>query len=358
MKAVVFHGVGDIRFEPNWPDPPALGRNEVKISTSWSGICGTDLHDYERGGIISVDKPHPVTGRMAPLVLGHEFSGRVAEIGPDVEGLEVGQRVAVESIRGCQKCYWCQRHRYAQCQHLISVGQQDDGGMAEYFNIPAENCIPIPDSLGEDVAAVAEPLAIMIRAARKGNMQIGETVTVVGAGAIGLCGIAVARAAGAQKVIAITHGGKRAEVAEQMGAHYVLNSTEQGWEKHYDDITDGRKAELVFDTGGTVRAMRLAVELTARGGRCVFVSLPDEDILVSCMDIVLNEKEIIGSVGHTHEEEFPWAVQYIADGRIDVAPLITSRICLEDAVEKGFKKLRQDRNEIKILVTPHRDPAQ
>jgi len=358
MKALVFYGIGDIRFEPDWPDPPALGPKEVKISTSWAGICGTDLQDYQRGGIISVDKPHPITGRMAPLVLGHEFSGRIAEIGLDVEGLEVGQRVAVESIRGCKKCYWCQRHRYAQCQNLISVGQQDDGGMAEYFNIPAENCIPISDGLGEDVVTLAEPLAIMIRAAHKGNMQIGETVTVVGAGAIGLCGIAVARASGAKKVIAITHGGTRAEVATRMGAHYVLDSREQGWEKQYCDVTDGMKADLVFDTGGTIRAMQLAVELTARGGRCVFVSLADDDVPVPCMDIVLNEKEIIGSAGHTHEEEFLWAVQYIADGRINVEPMITSRIYLEDALEKGFKKLQQNRNEIKILVTPHRDLVQ
>ncbi len=355
MKALVFYGRGDIRYEPDWPDPPAPGQGMVKIATSWAGICGTDLEDYEKGGVIPVDKPHPVSGRMAPLVLGHEYSGRIAEIGPDVKNLKPGQRVAIECVRGCKKCYWCQRHEYALCQNMVSVGQQDDGGMAEYFNIPAENCIPLPDGLSEDAAAVAEPLAVMIRAVRKARMQAGELVTIVGAGAIGLCGIAAAKAAGAREVIAIAHGGKRAEVAAEMGANHILDSREEGWRQQYSDITDGMNADVVIDTGGTVPAMQLAVKLTKRGGRCIFASVVDEDIPISGLDILLGEKEIIGSVAHTHEEEYLWAVQYLADGRVNVEPMITGRIYLADALEEGFKKLQKDRNEIKILVTPHKD---
>jgi (R,R)-butanediol dehydrogenase/meso-butanediol dehydrogenase/diacetyl reductase len=238
---------------------------------------------------------------------------------------------------------------------MVSVGQMDDGGMADYFNIPAENCIPIPDTLGEDVAAVAEPLAVMVRAARKGRIQVGDVVAVVGGGPIGLCGMSVARTAGASKVIAVAHGGKRAEVATQMGATHVLDSREEGWMEAYLDITSGLRADAVIDTGGNIEAMRLALELTNRGGRCVINSVVNADIPFSGLDIVLNEKEIIGTVGHSYDAEFAWAVGYLADGRVDVKPMITSRIHLKDALDKGIKKLQKDRNEIKILVTPHQD---
>ncbi|MBN1671965.1 MAG: alcohol dehydrogenase catalytic domain-containing protein [Kiritimatiellae bacterium] len=355
MKALVFHNIGDIRYEPDWPEPRPPGEGEVKIAASWCGICGTDLEDYERGGVIPLDAPHPLSGRKAPLVLGHEYSGRVAELGPGVNGLKDGQRVAVECVKTCKQCYWCRRHQHALCANMVSVGQQDDGGMAESFIIPAENCIPIPDDLGEDAAAVAEPIAVMVRAVRKARLQAGETVAVVGAGPIGLAGVAMAKIAGASQVIAVAHGGRRAEVAALMGATYVLDSREPGWREAYADITKGMNAHVVFDTGGNVKAMQLALELTGRAGRCVFVSVADADIPLPGLDIMLNEKEIIGSVAHTYDEEFLWAVQYLADGRIDAAPLITSRIHLSDAVENGFKKLQKDRNEIKILVTPHED---
>jgi (R,R)-butanediol dehydrogenase/meso-butanediol dehydrogenase/diacetyl reductase len=289
------------------------------------------------------------------MVIGHEYSGLVAELGPDVQGLEVGQRVACECVVTCHKCYYCQIGEYQICQNMVSIGQQDDGGLADFFIVPAENCVPIPDHLGEDVAALTEPLAVMVRAVRRGNVQAGDVVTVIGAGAIGLCGIAVAKAAGASQVIAIAHGGKRAEVAVEMGATRVLNSNQEGWREEFYDLTQGLGADVVIDAGGNPKAMRLAVELTRRQGRCVINSVVDDDIPVPGLDILLGEKEIAGTVGHSTNREFRWALQYLADGRVDVEPMITDRIYLADAVDKGFKRLAVDRAQIKILVTPHQD---
>ncbi len=355
MRAVVFYNVHDIRYEPNWPDPRPLKSGEVRISTSWCGICGTDMEDYQQGAIIPVGKPHPESGRMAPLVIGHEYSGRVRELGPQVKGLEIGQRVAIECVRYCGRCYWCQRGEYAACINQVSVGQVDDGGMADCFNIPAENCIPIPDSLSEDEAALAEPLAVMIRGVHKGRVQVGDVVTVLGAGAIGLCGIAAARVAGATQVISLTHGGSRAEAARQMGATTVLNTRDENWKEAFDDLTHGLGSDVVIDAGANLAAMRLAVELTRRQGRCVFNSVIDADLKLNALDVMLNEKEIIGTCAHQANKEFSWAVQYLSDRRIDVKPIITSRIYIADAVEKGFNRLLTDRSQIKILVTPHQD---
>jgi (R,R)-butanediol dehydrogenase/meso-butanediol dehydrogenase/diacetyl reductase len=355
MKAVVFHGVKDIRYEPDWQDVRSMKPGEVKIAVSWCGICGTDMEDYTHGAVIPIGKPHPESGRMAPLVIGHEFSGRVVELGPQVKGLQIGQKVAVECVRPCKHCYWCLRGEYAACENFVSIGQWDDGGMAEYVIVPAENCIPINDDLGEDVAALAEPLAVMVRGVRKGRLQPGEVVTIVGAGTIGLCGIAAAKAGGASEVICIAHGGKRAEIAAKVGVDYILNSRDEGWKERYFELTHGLGSDMVIDSGGNAEAIRLALELTRRGGRCVLNSVLNADVAFPALDILLHEKEIIGTCGHQHDREFAWAVKYMLDGRACVEPLITSRIYLSDAVKLGFDRLLADRSQIKILVTPHED---
>jgi len=355
MKAVVFHDVQDIRFEENWPDPASPAEGEVTIAVSWCGICGTDLEDYQRGAVIPRGKPHPGSGRMAPLVLGHEFSGKVAALGPGVASLHVGQKVAIECVVGCKKCYWCRRRQFALCENMVSIGQHTDGGMTEFVNVPAENCIPIPEYISEEIAAIAEPLAVMLRAIRKSRFQPGETVTIVGAGPIGLCGIAAAKTAGARKVFAVTRGGKRAEIARQMGADAVLDSRNPDFFDHYLYLTEGLKSDVVFDTGGNIEAIRLAVHLTKRAGRCVLVSVVNDALPLDTLDLVLNEKEIIGSVAHSHEEEFLCAVQYLVDGRVNPTPMITRKIHLSEAVEKGFHTLLSDRNQIKIMVTPNRE---
>ena len=352
MKAVVFYGVNDIRYEPEWPNPKAPAEDEVTIASMWCGICGTDIEDYRYGGVIPVDHPHPISGRMAPLVIGHEYVGRVAAMGTNVTGLCIGQKVAIECVKGCKKCHWCKKQQYAQCESMVSIGQQDDGGMAEYFNAPAENCIPIPEEKDAAPYALAEPLAVMVRAMRKGRVQLGDTVAVVGAGAIGLCGISAAKIAGAEKVISINHGGKRAETALQLGATHSLNSRDADWMEQYLDITGGLKADVVIDTGGNIPAMRLAYDLTMRGGRCVIASVVNQDLGLPALDLMLGEKEVIGSCGHSHLEEFKWAVQYITDGRFDPALLITGKVYIEDALEQGVHRAIEDRSQLKILVTP------
>lgn len=355
MKAIVFHNVNDIRYEPDWPEPRRLRPGEVKIASSWCGICGTDMEDYKQGAVIPVGEPHPESGRMAPMVIGHEYSGRIVETAPDVDSPEVGQRVAVEPVKVCHRCYWCKRGEYASCLNQVSIGQMDDGGMADYFLAPAENCVPIPDDMPEDVAALAEPLAVMVRGVRKGRVMAGDVVTVVGAGTIGLMGVAAAKVAGASKIIVIAHGGKRAELAKLMGATHILNSYEEGWKEKFLDITDGLGSEVVIDAGANIDAMRLALDLTMRRGRCVFNSVIAKDVPISAWDMVIDEKEIVGTVSHAFDREFKWAVQYLADGRVNVEPMITSRIYIEDAVGDGFDRLMADRNQIKILVTPHRE---
>jgi len=352
MKAIVFHGINDLRYEPEWPEPRSLRLGEVRVATAWSGICGTDIEDLRNGAVIPIAEPHPESGRKAPLVIGHEYSGVVVDVAPDVKNIRPGDRVSMECIRHCGHCEWCQRGEFASCLYQVSIGQHDDGGMAEYFNIPAYDCIKLPESLPLDIASTAEPLAVMVRAVQKGRVSPGDVVTVVGAGAIGLFGVAMARVAGASSIISITHGGHRAKVASQMGATHVLNSKNSDWKEEFFEITEGVGSDVVLDCGGNIQAIRQAVELSKRHGRTVITTVVNEDVHLNALDIMYNEKEIIGSVAHQYDREFKWAVQYLADGRVDPTPMITSRVYIEDAVEEGFEKAVKDRDEIKILVTP------
>lgn len=356
MKALLFYGQKDIRLVEDWPVPRPPREGEVQIDVSWCGVCGTDIEDWQYGtGITPVDRPHPLTGRMAPLVLGHEFSGRIAELGPGVVDLKIGQPVAVEVLRFCGKCYWCQRHDFALCPQMAAIGQQDDGAFAPCVNVPAYNAIPLPDGGREDIAALAEPVAVMVRAVRKGRLRPGERVAVVGAGPIGLAGQEVAFACGASEVYMLAHGGKRALVAKELGATYVFDTRDPHWEEEYWDMTHGMGVDVVLESGGNVNAMVEALRIVRRGGRVVLVSVVHDPFPVDALDLMLCEKEIIGSVAHVYDEDFKWAVQYLMDGRVKGEPIITSRIKLDDVIEKGFNELLRNRDQLKILVTPHRE---
>ena len=122
MKALVYYGIKDVRFENNRPEPPEPPRGFVKLRVSWAGICGTDIEQYSGGGFIPIETPHPLSGKVAPIVLGHEFSGEVIGLGEGVSNLKVGQKVAVETIYGCHDCYWCDRLNYQLCQKQICYG--------------------------------------------------------------------------------------------------------------------------------------------------------------------------------------------------------------------------------------------
>jgi (R,R)-butanediol dehydrogenase/meso-butanediol dehydrogenase/diacetyl reductase len=202
MLAVRWHGRGDVRVE-EVPPPAPPGPGEVQIQVRWCGICGTDLEEWLSGPVfIPAAAPHPVTGARAPLVLGHEFAGVVVAAGADVTGSWPGQRVAVDTVVSCGTCYWCLRGEVTRCPSLGALGLHADGGLAELCNAPARICLPVPDTVADDEAALAEPLAVAVRALRRAGLRPGERVAVVGAGAVGL--MAVQAAAGRWRLMSLS----------------------------------------------------------------------------------------------------------------------------------------------------------
>jgi (R,R)-butanediol dehydrogenase/meso-butanediol dehydrogenase/diacetyl reductase len=353
MKAAVWHARNDVRVE-EIPEPGAPGPGEVILKVGACGICGTDLEEYRAGPLfIQVGTPNPLTGGMAPVVLGHEFAGEVVEVGREVTGLRSGDLVSPEVIIACGQCYFCQRHLLSLCENMAILGFSDHGGLAEYCRVPAANCVRLPYGLAVETGALAEPLSVAVRAGRKGRLRLGETVAIFGGGTIGLLCLQVARAAGASAVVVVEpHAGRRA-LASRLGADEVIDPATTDVTAHLRALT-GVGPDLVIQATGAPEANPAAVEAARKAGRIVIVGLPVGPSSFNFMAIVATEKEVIGSLAHIYDEDYAAAIRLLGEGRVQVAPLISDRIPLADVLTRGLHRLEtQAADTLKILVTPH-----
>lgn len=351
MKAAVWYAKNDVRVV-DVPEPPNPGPGQVKVAVEWCGICGSDLHEYIAGPIfIPVDQPHPLTGDTAPLILGHEFSGKVVAVGEGVKNVKVGDRVAPDACQVCGECYWCKRNEYQCCEKLAFTGLMTAGAFAEYVNVPAYTIFKVPDNLGYEAAAVVEPLAVGMHAVRKAPVVLGDNVVVIGAGTIGLSTLQSAKAAGAAQVIVVEMAKARKEYAKKLGATHVLDPNEMDVVAEVFKLTGGIGADVTIECVGSHKTAPLAVEVTRRGGKAVSAGVYERPAEIQMNEIVFKEKHLIGSLGYNGE--FAPVMTLLADGRLQAEPMITGKIKIDDIVEKGFKELINNKDSnIKIIVTP------
>ena len=350
MKAAVWYGKKDIRVM-DVPEPPAPPAGWVKVKVHWCGICGSDLHEYIAGPIfIPVGTPHALTGDTAPLILGHEFSGEVVEVGAGVANVQVGDRVAPDACQVCWECARCKEHRYSLCEKLAFTGLMTDGAFAEYVNVPAYTIYKIPEHLPYDTAALVEPLAVGFHAVRQSKLQLGDTAVVVGAGTIGLGTVIAAKAAGASRVYCVEVAKARKELALQVGADAVFDPNELDVVAKIKELTNGG-ADVVIECVGSDKSTPVAIELARSAGRVVIAGIYEKATSLNFNALSFTEREIVGCLAYYGE--FAACIDLISDGRIDVKPMITGRISIDDIVEKGFEELvnRKEQN-IKILVKP------
>ena len=350
MKAAVWYGKKDVRVE-DVPEPPAPGPGEVKIKVHQTGICGSDLHEYDVGPIfIPTEENHPLTGKKAPLILGHEFSGEIVEIGEGVKNVKVGDRIAPDAAQHCGECYMCKVNRYSLCEKLAFTGLMADGAFAEYVNVPAYTCFKLLPELSNEAGALVEPIAVGIHAIRQGKVLEGDTVAVVGAGTIGLVTIQAARAAGAKKVFSIEIAKDRKKFANELGA-IVLDPKETDVAAEIQDQTDGQGVDVAIECIGKAETVNTCIQCAKRGGKIVVVGIFEKPGEINYNDLVFQEKEVVGSLAYCGE--FDTAIALLADGRIKAEPLITGKIKLNEIIEKGFEELLTNReSNIKILVAP------
>lgn len=349
MLAARWHGAGDVRVE-QIDDPGAPPPGWVRIRVDACGICGTDVEEYQHGPVLIPTQPHPLSGRSAPLVLGHEPAGTIEAAGEGVE-LRPGTRVAVETNLHCGECWWCQRGQTQLCVNLASLGLMADGALAEVTLAPAAMCAPLADGVPVEHGALAEPLSVAVRAVRRGAVAPGSTVGIVGAGTVGQLALQVALRSGAERVVVVDRVAERRRLALDLGAAAAV-APEEAREAALD-LTGGVGLDATFEVAGNAAAAAAAIALTRRGGRTVLLGVYDDTVPLSMIDMLMGEREVIASLSHTFADDFVEAVRMIGAGEVAVAPLITDCVPLARVVEDGLMPLvNEPTAHLKVIVLP------
>lgn len=349
MLAAVWHGAEDVRVE-EWPDAPEPGPGDVLVRVTMAAICGTDLAEYRDGPhMIPTHRPHPLTGRTAPIVLGHEYAAVVEQVGEGVRDLEPGDRVCGDSCLRCNRCYWCLRGEYNICSLGASVGLHADGAFASHLLVPAYVLEKVPDAVGDADAAIVEPLAVGLHATRQGGLQAGDTVVVIGFGMIGAAAATMARALGAGKVLVVDPAPHRRELAQAMGAEAAFDPTRTDVKKEVRGRTGAIGADLVIDCSGRPETFAGSVELSRRGGTVAICGLGHEKASVDLNRIVYFERRVVGVLGYRFDHQA--VLGLLADRRVDPGPLLGDVIDLGAIVSEGFERMRRDPGApLRVLV--------
>src|SRR5712692_8663208 len=338
MLAAVFHDRLDIRVQ-EWPSPPKPPPGWVTVAVSYCGICGTDTEEYLLGPVVIPTQPHPLTGAKAPLVLGHEGTGVVVAVGPGVN-IAVGARVGMENSVGCERCPACLSGNRQLCPQLAVIGLMLDGALAEAVNVPATMCAKLPAGLPDEAGALAESLAVGVRAVRRAGAVDGIDVHVFGAGTIGLMTAQVARAAGARSVTLRDPSAARLRRAAAMGFEASPPGPDKG------------RVPVVFECSGTASGLREALTATAKSGTTVVIGVHDRPREIDLVAMLMDERVMLASLSHSMDD-YVRAIELLNERSIEIEPLITDRVPLEDAIERGFDALVADpEDHLKVLIVP------
>lgn len=352
MKAALWYGAKDIRVENVVEPKPSKG--EVVVKVKRCGICGTDLHEYVSGPhVIPVDKPHPLTGFKAPIIMGHEFSGEIVEIGPEVDGWKIGDRVAVMPLLHCGKCYYCRRGLEHLCQLFAAIGLQWYwGAFAEYSLVKDYQLNRIPGEITYEQAACIEPASLAMYGVRRSGLQAGDTVLITGGGPTAVFTLMSCFAAGASKVFMSEVQLGRANRCKAFGATEVFNPMECNLEKEILDRTDGIGVDITFECTGVESAINDCFNILRKRGMYVQSGLNVEMIRVNPFDWSYKDLNMVG-VWCFNTYDFPSTINLISSGKLPVGKSVTKVIKVDDIVKEGFEVLTADRSgkEMKIQVS-------
>lgn len=333
MRAAVYEGNGRLVVR-DVPDPVAAP-GEVIVEVEACGVCGTDVQ------IIGIPPGHPST---PPVILGHEFVGRIAAGGVDAPGLPAGTRVVVDPDPKCGDCESCRAGRPANCTRIVALGVHRAGALARCVAVPLSSAYPIDAGVSAAQAALVEPLACVLNGTNRARLRPGEEAVVFGAGAIGALFVAVFRAAGASHILVVEPSPSRAEVARAVGADVVVTPDE--WTARRGHLLPAG-AEVVVDAVGTL--LPQAIEAAALGGRVVLFGMNgNARPPVRQVEIVEKGLSILGSFISNYT--FPAAIRLIEQGSLNLAPVISETLPLDDT-PVAIERLRAG-DGVKFVMTP------
>lgn len=346
MKAARWHAAKDIRVEE--VAVPTPNENQVKIAVQFAGICGSDLHEYTGGPqLIPAEKPYPLNGHVGVTTLGHEFSGIVEEVGAHVKHVKKGDRVVVEPLFKNFDSPFIARGEYNLSEPLGFVGLTSNGGFADYTVVESYMVHKIPDSMSFEQGALVEPAAVAVYAVLESGLQMGQSVMVSGAGPIGLLCVQAAIAAGAATVIVTDVSESRLAKAEEIGATKVIRATDTNIAEQIRNIT-GIGVDVFIDAAGVQASFDNGIASLRNGGTAVLVALFGKPVTYNAYEQVVRELTIKGTIAYRNI--FPEVIAMIDSGRMPVEKLVTSRITLDEIVDKGFEALVSSPSEVKILI--------
>lgn len=346
MKAARWHAAKDIRVEDT--EIPTPKDNQVKIAVRFTGICGSDLHEYTEGPqLIPVDEPYILNGHQGTTTLGHEFSGVVEEVGKNVKNIKIGDRVTVEPIFKNPESPFIATGEYNLSEPLGFVGLTSNGAFAKFVVVEDYMVHKIPDSMTFEQAAIVEPAAVAAYAIQQSGMKMGDTVFIIGAGPIGLLTVQVALATGASQIFVSDLSESRLKKAKEIGATHTFNAKDEGIPDKIREITNNG-VDVFIDAAGVQNSFDTGIKSLRNGGTAILVALFGKKVTHDALDQTLRELTIIGTAAYRNI--FPQVIALISSGRLPVEKLVTSVISLDEVVEKGFEALLNDPSEVKILV--------
>jgi (R,R)-butanediol dehydrogenase / meso-butanediol dehydrogenase / diacetyl reductase len=346
MRAAVYHGPNRIEID-DVPEP-APRPGTVKVKVGFNGICGTDLHEYYAGPIFVPTEPHPLTHAQMPLVIGHEFSGVITDVGDGVTEWTAGDRVAVEPIYRCGQCPACKAGNYNICAQIGFHGLMSDGGMAEYTVVPTDMLHRLPDHVSLQLGALVEPMSVAYHAATLGEVKSGDTAMVFGAGPIGIGLWFALRGKGCDDTFVVEPSATRRASIERLGAR-TLDPGAVDIGAFIADHTEGRGADAVYDAAGVTPAIETALACVGARRPMVSVAIYEKPLTTPLLNLVMNESRIQGSLCYT-AADFEAVIALMAQGSYDTTGWVTE-IALDEVIEEGFEALHAG-TKMKVLVDP------
>lgn len=341
MKTVAFAGPGKMELREA-PDPtPAAG--EVVIDVSHCGICGSDLHEYASQG------PSMRAAGVFQPVMGHEFTGTVAALGSGVASHRQGDAVVVHPGGSCGNCYYCNAGLSNLCAEQQGTGYRRPGAYAEFCAVRADQALPLPDASWLEKAALTEPFGVALRAINRGGLQAGETVFIAGGGPIGQLSLIAVKRKGAAMVVVSEVAESRRKLALRLGADHAIDPAKSA-SLQMRELTKGLGADLSVEAVGIAPTMDDCIASTRRGGRIVVAGAFEAPYRVDLLALLVQEQSIAGTFGYA--AEFTEARDLICSGAVDVSPLISRTVSLDD-LPATFEEITRDRNKYqKVLARP------
>jgi threonine 3-dehydrogenase len=328
-------------------EEPKIGPSQVLVEIKATAICGSDIHIY------NWDEQTTRWKTPLPMTMGHEFAGRVAEVGKEVKSLRQGDNVAGESHIPCGICYYCRTGNMHICQDMLIFGlQTKEGSFAKYAAVPEVIAYKLPSGISYEEGALLEPFGVAVHGIERTRIEPGDVVLVIGSGPIGIYAQQVAKASGASIVIAAGRRQFRLELAKKIGSADIFLSTEkENIVKRTMELTNGRGADVVIELAGAPATIHQAFQALKKTGRLGLVGLPAKPVEIEATSMIIyKEATVTGSTGRSMFGTWERMARLVASKRVNLTGVITDRLPLDKA-EEGFQRVMKGESG-KVLFMP------